>query len=139
MEKQIPLETRNLTLTKDTNYKINSKGLIRSWSINDCEISPKLLINGIHYELPRSNPQKICIKEIREYLQDVEQILEPDLERLENQFYMQQLLCTEYYLGVSSKDLFTSLYTKDYEINLDFGENSPENINITEEYWNRKY
>lgn len=134
---EIPLETRTYTITRESDYKIPSKGLIRSWTVTDCEISPKLLINGIYYELPRSNPLKICISEIRTYLQDTNNILEPDLERLENQFYMQQLLCTEHYLGVSSKDLFTSLYTKDYEIKLDFGENAPEKVSITEEYWNR--
>lgn len=136
-EKEIPLETRTFTITKETGYKIPSKGLIRSWTITDCELSPKLLINGIEYTFPRTNPLKICIEEIRSYLQDTNNILEPNMERLENQFYMQQLLSTEYYLGVSNKDLFKSLYTKDYEIKLDFGEEGPEKVGITEEYWNR--
>lgn len=142
MSTNIKLEVRKYNIKKNDGYTVPSKGLIKSWRITDKTLKfiPLLIIDDHRIRgVPREDKFFIDIKEIREYIRDPNR--EPDeynLDNFESIMYINQLYALEFYESLSSKDLFSSLFTRDYKkIQLYFGVNGPDEVEIEEEFWDR--
>lgn len=136
----IKLNKRIYKLKKNNNYKIPSKGLIQSWKVLNCGFIPILVVNDYKIKHSRKQKELISIPELRKYIREIEfpqTQIEKELDNIENNFCMYQLYATEYYKTLPNEDLFNSLFTRDINVNLYFGPNAPDEIEIEEEYWDR--
>ena len=136
----IILSTRKYKIKKDENYTIPSKGLIKSWRLVDCiNFIPILYINGKIIKFKRENKNIISIPELRNYIRNID--IEDEnfilLDNLENVMYHEQLYALEYYQSLSNNDMFNSLFTKNLNIQLSFGDYGPDEVEIEETYWDR--
>ncbi len=129
------INTRKYKIKKDQDYVVPSKGLILSWKILNCKFVPILYINDKIIKYPRKDKNIISLKELRDYIRETYD--SPFLESLENVFYINQLYGIEFYKTLSNKDLFNSIFTRDIKIQLHFGKNGPEEVEVEEEYWDR--
>jgi hypothetical protein len=140
----IKINTRRYKVKKTEGYNVPSRGLIRSWKMIDdkCKFIPILYINGIPIRTPRSDKNLLSISEIRNYIRNLEYIeskYEHDLDLLEQLFFNNQLYGIEYYKTLTNKDLSESLFTRDLKkLQISFGSNGPEEVEIEEEFWDRK-
>ena len=136
----IILSTRKYKIKKDENYTIPSKGLIESWRLVDCiNFIPILYINGKIIKFKRENKNIISIPELRNYIRNIDSEDENFilLDNLENVMYHEQLYALEYYQSLSNNDMFNSLFTKNLNIQLSFGDYGPDEVEIEETYWDR--
>ena len=142
--RDIKINTRRYKVKKSNGYTVPSKGMILSWRIVDenCKMIPILQINGKTIRAPRSDKHFISISEIRNYIRNIEVPEEPheiELDSFENLFYNYQLYGIEYYPTLTNKQLFDSLFTRDIKmIQLSFGVNGPDEVEVEEEFWDRK-
>lgn len=140
----IKINTRRYKVKKSQDYTVPSKGLIRSWKMidNDCKFIPILYINGRPIRTPRSDKNLLSIAEMRNYIRNLEYIEskhEHELDLFEQLFFNNQLYGIEYYKTLSNKDLSESLFTRDFKkLQISFGINGPEEVEIEEEFWDRK-
>lgn len=140
---EIKINKRRFKVKKSQDYTIPSKGMIVSWRVVDdvYNVIPILRVNDTTVKVPRKDSFTISIPEIRNYIRSDESIDSPyrsELDSLENIFYNYQLYGTEYYKSLSNKELFDSLFTRDIKLQLYFGVNGPSEVEIEEEYWDRK-
>lgn len=141
---EIKLNTRRYKVKKSQGYGVPSKGLIRSWRMvdPDCKFIPVLYINNRKIRAPRSDRNLISIPELRNYIRDMDCPVEDyefELDSFEQLFYHYQLFGIEFYKTLSNKDMFDSLFTRDIkQLQISFGENGPEEVEIEEEFWDRK-
>lgn len=140
----IKINTRRYKVKKSQEYTVPSKGLIRYWKMvdNNCKFIPILYINGRAIRTPRSDKNTISISEIRNYIRNLEYIesqQEHELELFEQLFFNNQLYGIEYYKTLTNKELSESLFTRDIKkLQISFGSNGPEEVEIEEEFWDRK-
>ena len=121
---------------------IPSKGLIKSWRVVDTTLKfiPILIVDGYKVRgVSRKNRFLISMDEIRSYIRNPErEESEFNLDNFESVAYINQLYATEFYKSLTDDDLFKSLFTRDYaKIQISFGENGPDEVEIEEEYWDR--
>lgn len=140
---KIKINQRKFTITKEGGYLVPSRGLIIEWRVADSSIKfvPILILDGhIVRGAPRANPHTINIKEIRSFARAVDRIDDNYmLDNIESIMYIGQLYATEFYPTVTSRDLFDSVLTRDYKsVQLSFGVNGPDLVEIIETYWDRK-
>lgn len=141
---KIKINTRRFTVKKNENYSVPSKGLIRSWRMVDknSKFIPILYINNRAVVTPRSDIRVVSIPEIRNYIRNMEctgEERQVELDAFEQLFYSYQLYGIEYYPSLSNKELFDSLFTRDIKrLQLSFGKNGPDEVEIEEEFWDRK-
>jgi hypothetical protein len=139
----IKINTRKYKVKKSQDYTVPSKGLIISWKIiDDCKFVPILYINGRPIRTPRSNKNLLLVSEMRNYIRNlktVETREEHELDLFEQLFFNNQLYGIEYYKSLSNTDLSNSLFTRDIKkLQISFGINGPEEVEIEEEFWDRK-
>lgn len=139
---EVVCSTRRYKVKKNQFYTIPSKGMIRSWRVvDDCKFIPILYIDDKIVRVPREDKNYISISHIRNYIRSLdapESPVEVELDRLENVFYNHQLYGIEYYSTLTDKELFDCVFTRDIKVQLSFGANGPEEVEIEEEYWDRK-
>jgi hypothetical protein len=144
VDQVIKIKTRKYKVKKNQGYTVPSKGLIRSWKMVDenCNISPVLYINNRIIDISRKDKNTVCIAEIRKFINDIdcpEEEYEQNLVSFGDLFYNYQLFSLPYYPKLSNNDYSSSLFTKDIKsIQLSFGEDGPNEVEIEEEYWDRK-
>lgn len=140
----VKINTRRYKVKKSQDYTIPSKGMIRSWRMIDsnCKMIPILYINGRVIRTPRSDKNLISISEIRNYIRGIEvpeEQYQIELDSFETLFYNYQLYGIEYYPTLTNQELFNSLFTRDIKkLQLSFGRNGPDEVEIEEEFWDRK-
>ena len=132
------LSTRNYTLDSKNNFKIPSVGLIQSFKIlNYNEIKEKyknkhiiiaITIGNfkIHtHKLFTSDEDIICIKSLRKYIRDIDDIVSDydiELINFEHFLFSQQLKCTEHYYTIKNTDLQNSIFTSGINVYIDIRE-----------------
>ena len=142
MNESITLKTRVLCLKRKDNYTITSKGLICGWRVLNCRRIPFLCVNGKVLRVSRKDPYNVSIPELREFMRGLDNVdtpLQNTLDIVENVFFTQQLSAVEYYQSLTDKDFFNSVFTRDLQLSLYFGDGDlPDEINVEETYWDRK-
>jgi tRNA-binding EMAP/Myf-like protein len=140
----IKINTRVYKVKKSEGYIIPSKGMICSWKVLDkkCKIVPCFCINDRIIISPRKNKKIIDIAELRNYIRNIDVPEEPheiELDSFENLFYNYQLYGIQFYQTLTNKQLFDSLFTRDIkQIQISFGPNGPDEVEIEETYWDRR-
>lgn len=142
MSIDIKLNTRRFKVKKDEGYGVPSKGLIKSWTVVDKDLKfiPILIIDDYRIRgVPRDDRFTISIGEIRSYIRNPEREQdEYNLDNFESIAYINQLYALEFYKSLTDKELFESLFTRDYKtIQISFGVNGPDEVEIEEEFWDR--
>lgn len=142
MSSDIKLKTRRFKVKKDEGYGVPSKGLINSWTVVDKELKfvPILIIDDYKIRgIPRKDRFTISIEEIRSYIRNPDRDLdEYNLDNFESIAYINQLYALEFYKSLTNKQLFGSLFTRDYKtVQISFGINGPDEVEIEEEFWDR--
>jgi hypothetical protein len=138
----IKLKTRRFVVKKNEGYGVPSKGLIKSWNVvqKDLKFIPFLVVDEYLIRgVPRKDRLKIDIEEIRRFIRSPDR--DPDeynLDNFESIAYINQLYALEFYKTLTDEQLFSSLFTRDYKkVQVSFGENGPDEVEIEEEYWDK--
>jgi len=138
----VKLKTRRFIVKKNEGYGVPSKGLIKSWTVvqKDLKFIPFLVIDDYLIRgVPRKDRLKIDIEEIRTFIRSPDR--DPDeynLDNFESIAYINQLYALEFYKTLTNEQLFSSLFTRDYKkVQISFGKNGPDEVEIEEEYWDR--
>jgi hypothetical protein len=81
----------------------------------------------------------IDIGEIRSYIRlPTREEDEYNLDNFESIAYINQLYALEFYKTLTDKELFESIFTRDYKtVCISFGLNGPDEVEIEEEFWDR--
>jgi len=138
----IKLKTRRFNVKKEEGYGIPSKGLIKSWTVVDKNLKfvPILVIDDYRVRgVPRKDKHTISVEEIRSYIRNPDR--DPDefnLDNFESIAYINQLYALEFYKTLTDRELFNSIFTRDYKnVQISFGTNGPDEVEIEEEFWDR--
>jgi len=143
--------TRHFNLKSSNGFKIPSVGLIHSWKvINQDEkvYYPFLIIGNFELDLKRLLPETkdiISIGELRKYIRGIdypETDEQVHLLQLEDFMCGQQIKSIQYYHGVSTCDLFHSIFTGDLNVYLEIRDDKnqliDEEFQIEETYWEKQ-
>jgi hypothetical protein len=136
------LSTRTYIIKKKEGYKIPSTGLLKSWSWKDSDIVPVLVIGSFSTKnIPYNHSQnKIDMSDIREYIREIVPmtIEENKMVQLEHFLYGCQLNAFEWFKNVDSKVFFNTVFNQGLDIRLSFGPDGLDEVEIQEEYYDRK-
>lgn len=126
-------ETRTYKIKSQENYKIPSKGMILSWTVNDKSLCPTLYIDGEKVEYSFTD-NSMSIKELRDYISTIVPMTreEDSLVSLGDKIYLQQLYGMEYYKHLSNTELSSCIFTRDMNIQILFS-NETSNGSVDEE------
>lgn len=138
----IKLKTRRFFVKKNERYGVPSKGLIKSWTVVDktLQFIPILVMDDYRIRgVPRKDKYTISIDEIRSYIRNPDRDADNyNLDNFESVAYINQLYALEFYKTLTDRELFGSIFTRDYKtVQISFGENGPDEVEIEEEYWDR--
>ncbi len=133
--------TRKFKIHKKNFYTIPSTGMICKWKIlSKTNAKCCLIIDDVKIDVPLKNSKIIDIAEIRKYIKELypENEKQHMISRLEHLFYEQQLHAMAYYAHVNDEVFFSTIFTGNCKrIQLDFGKNGPEIIEVEETYIDR--
>jgi hypothetical protein len=145
------ISSRKNTLYKDQNYVIPSKGLITGWRITSeypSSLFPVLTLGSYKLNIPRKDKNYISIKEIRDYIRNIDLPETEDEQKMiniDNLFFGFQLAAITFYPSLTTEEFNDSVFTRDIkEMSVQFintsedgEEELPEAITIEEDYWDR--
>ena len=131
--------SRKRKLKKSEDYKLNSGGLIVSWTFNE-EIDANLIINNVFIDIPRDKKEIFITSNIRNKFRDIFNSSEQDENtddyiNLEREFFIKQLLAFEAFGFLGDSVFFNTIYTPGLDIKFSFDGKEKSEVEVSEQYY----